>query len=89
MWLVDSKPSGEPRYKSTLPETQSGWSEQIIRSGINIDYQISLLINSSGEHNIVYRNSGAQNIEFSSYNGGWITEILGVPGGAISPAFDS
>ena len=70
-------------------ETQSGWSEQIIRSGVNIDYQISLLINSSGEHNIVYRNSGAQNIEFSSYNGGWITEILGAPGSAISPSFDS
>ena len=48
-----------------------------------------MLINSSGEHNIVYRNSGAQNIEVSSNNGGWITEILGVPGSAASSAFDS
>ena len=43
-----------------VSETQSGWSEQIIRSGVIIDNEISLLINSSGEHNIVYRNSGAQ-----------------------------
>lgn len=70
-------------------KSASGWSEQVIATNANIDSDIDLVLNQTGQPVVIYRDDLTNNILVAHNNSGWIVDSLNLTGEVISKSISS